>query len=104
MSAELEQAKIENRDTYVGALITIVIAGVLLVLIIFVGMTAWLQTEINYVQQDRKINVVNTELDNLRTQQTANITQYRAVNRQEGLYAIPIDNAMKIVVERNRKK
>ena len=97
MSESLEQAKMENRDTNVAALITVVVAGCMLILIIFVGMIAWLQTEIQTVELDRRINVVDPELDDLRTSQLANISQYRVINRQQGLYGIPIDRAMAIV-------
>ena len=96
-----EQAKHENRDMNVGALITIVIGGAMLVLIIFIGMIAWLQTEINYVREVRIIEAPNPQLESLRSQQITNI-EMRGVDAQGNMH-IPIQDAMQIVVEKNMR-
>ena len=97
----LEKAKHENRDTNVGALITVVIAGAMLVLIVFVGMIAWLQTERNYILQKRVIEATYPEVESLKSEQLANITtEGKDVKGNEH---IPIDQAMELVVERNAR-
>ncbi|QDU35050.1 hypothetical protein KS4_31270 [Poriferisphaera corsica] len=94
----LEKAKHENRDMNVGVLVTIVIAGVMLILIIFVGMIAWIQTEIGYIRQERVVEVPNEVLESLRSEQLANITT--TGKDAQGNDHIPIDVAMKLVVDR----
>ena len=96
-----EKAKHENRDMNIGALITIVIAGIMLVLIIFVGMIAWIQTEIAAIEKERRIEVENATLQSLNSEQLANIT--RQGKDTTGKELIPIEQAMLIVIQQHNK-
>ena len=97
-----EKAKHENRDMNIGALITIVIAGIMMVLIIFVGMIAWIQTEIKAIEKERRIEAENAVLQSLNAEQLSNISMQGMDST--GKQRMPIEKAMLVVIEQNKNR
>lgn len=52
----------------------------------------------------RKHVVESEELERLRSEQLQTLEEYRWVDRERGILAIPIERAMELVVEDNRKE
>jgi hypothetical protein len=92
----------EKRDT--NAYLIIVLGGLLMVLFIF---AIWFIWQVYFQAQDRLVQEVVTQpqLDSLRQARQLErepLHQYQVLDSEAGIYSIPIDSAMKLMVEEAR--
>lgn len=82
---------------------TVAAASVLLVLTIVLLTQAWFQYEVNLERNTSRKLTVNPELQSLQEKQLANINSYRWVDSNHQIVRLPIERAMAVTIERNRK-
>jgi hypothetical protein len=93
----------EKQEANVSLLFTIGAAGAILLLVIIVGVQAlYLRTEQNELAQYDNAPVV--WLSNLRLEQQTKLATYRWIDKDKQVVAIPIDEAMKLYVEKQGQK
>jgi len=86
-------------DMNVPLLVTLGVIGVILALVCVFGTQAYF-LYITDVEAERKADMsVNYTLTDLRDQQTKNITTYRWIDRNKKIAAIPVEEAMKSLIE-----
>jgi hypothetical protein len=85
-------------------IITVGAVGGFLVIVIVIGLQAWFMSEEQAELDHKYAGVVNQELQDVRQQQRTNLTTYRWIDRNKGIAAIPIDRAMKLLVEQKELK
>lgn len=76
----------------------VVILFAIIVLLVVVFYNA--QTQEEFVKD---VSEPQVEFDQLAAQQRGNLTDYRLLDKEKGVYAIPISRAMEIVVARRQK-
>lgn len=79
-----------SRDMNLPVLVTLFVMGTILVYVIVVATQAWFRWEFNREFQVKVVNQPHFELDQLRTQQQAQL--------ENG--PVPIDQAMRLTIER----
>jgi len=88
-----------EQDANVPLVLTIgIVAGILLIVIV-IGLQGWYQSEENDERAIKADHYKNTELIELKQTQTNNISQFRWVDKTKNVVAIPIDQAMRIVID-----
>ena len=83
----------------------IIFVGVLSILLLFViviGVQAWFRDQ-ELGEEARYVNRPVKGLVEVRSEQLAKINDYRWVDRKNGIAAIPIEQAMKVVVQKEGK-
>ena len=84
-------------------IITIGAVSGFLLLVIVIGLQAWFMSE-EQDEMDRKYaGAVNFQLADLRAEQQTKLNTYRWVDRDKQVVAIPIDDAMKLLMQTNGK-
>lgn len=95
----------EPRDKMnIPVIITVSLVTAVLVLLSVVGVQAFFRFEQEKEARVKIIEAPNDDLDQLNNQQLAEIQQYRWVDREKGLAAIPIDRAMAIYAKEESGK
>jgi len=89
---------VATEDLSTSRIAAIGIVGVLLLLVLILGTEAFFgwQSEAELAMYD---NAPTYGLENLKAAQLEKINQYRWVDREKQLVAIPIDQAMQIMVQ-----
>ena len=88
-----------KQEVNVSLVVTIgVISGIML-LVIVIGIQAWYQNEEDIELANKEVEFPNNALISLQTDQRANINTYRWIDKKNNVVAIPIHDAMKIMVE-----
>lgn len=82
---------------------TSAVFSVLLVATIILLTQAWFHHEVNIERQDARKRTVNYELQAIHEQQLAHISEYRWVDSKHQVVTLPIERAMELTIERNRK-
>ena len=95
----------EPRDEMnIPVIVTVSLVTTVLVLLSVVGTQAFFRFEQEKINRIRVIEAPNDDLDQLNNQQLAEIQQYRWVDREKGLAAIPIDRAMALYAQEEQEK
>jgi hypothetical protein len=88
-----------KQEVNVSLVVTIgVISGILL-LVVVIGVQAWYQNEEDIEFARKEVEFPNDALISLQTEQKANINTTRWVDKKNNVVAIPISQAMKIMVQ-----
>jgi hypothetical protein len=87
----------------VPVLATCGILGVLLLVVVVFGVQAYFLNYQNEEEARKADNTVNHFLVDLRSEQHKNISTYHWVDKDKKIAAIPIEDAMKAVVQANGK-
>ena len=86
----------EPRDKMdIPVIVTVALVTVILVVLSVVTTEAYFRFEQEKINWVRVIEAPNDDLDQLNTQELTQIQQYRWVDREKKLVAIPIEDAMK---------
>lgn len=95
----------EPRDKMnIPVIVTVSLVTVIFVMLTVVGTQAFFRFEQEKEARVKIIEAPNDALDRLNNQQLAEIQQYRWVDRENGLAAIPIDRAMAIYAKEESGK
>jgi hypothetical protein len=92
-----------KEDVNSPLILTIGAISGLLVLVCVIGLQAWFMSEEQRELEDKYASAVNYGLKDLRTAQSAHLQGYRWLNAQKTVAAIPIDEAMKLLIENKGK-
>ena len=88
-----------KQEVNVPLIVTIGIVSGIMLLVTVIGVQAWYQDEEQAEAAAKAQEYQNTWLDNLKTDQQANIGTYRWVDKKTGTVAIPVSDAMKIMAD-----
>jgi hypothetical protein len=91
----------DNTDS--ALIITIGAVSGFLVIVLAIGLQAWFLSEEQAETQRKNASAVNYQLAELRNEQQQKITTYRWIDREKQVAAIPIDDAMKLLVQNGGK-
>jgi hypothetical protein len=83
----------------VPLIVTVGVISFILVVVLIVGTEAWYDSEAQAEFNFEADAYPNTELLSLKAGQLANINSYRWVDQKKGIVAIPIEDAIKIMVQ-----
>lgn len=92
-----------KEDVNSALIITIGAVAGFLVLVIAIGLQAWFMSEEQAELDQKYSSAVNYELAELRSQQQANLSTYRWIDRRKQVAAIPIDDAMTLLIRNHGK-
>ena len=73
----------------------------LMVIVAAIGLQAWFMTEEQREFNQKSATSINYELTNMNDAQTKNIMTYRWVDADKKVAAMPIDQAMKVLIQNN---
>lgn len=89
--------KTDDVNTPMIALIGIL--GAVLLFVLTVGLQAWIQGYQEGEHYRKVVEPPDQQLSELDSKQLQDINTYRVIDPKKGIYAIPIDRAMDLVVE-----
>jgi hypothetical protein len=87
-----------KQEVNVSLVVTIGVVAGILIIVCVIGVQAWYQNEEQAEMAVKAVEFPNYALISLKTDQLANINTYRWVDKKNGVVAIPIDLAMKVMV------
>jgi hypothetical protein len=90
-------------DTNAPLIITIGAVSGFLVIVLAIGLQAWFLNEEHQEIQQKWDGSVNVRLVDLRKQQEATINSYRWIDREKQIAAMPVDEAMKLLIQNKGK-
>jgi LytS/YehU family sensor histidine kinase len=79
-------------------IVTIGIVSGIVLLVLIVGTQAWYEDEVDTEAAAKALEFPNKALIDMKSQQKANIETARWVDRKNNVVAIPVEDAMKIMV------
>ena len=92
-----------HEDTNSPLILVIGAVSGFLVIVIVIGLQAWFlseeQTELSQVYSEAE----NYQLQELREEQERNLSTYRWIDREKQIVAVPVDEAMKMLIENKGK-
>lgn len=93
----------QREQANVPLLLTIGAVSGFLVIVLSMGIQAWFLREVQREVAQKWDNTPLQPITDIRRAQETNISTYRWVDKDKKVVAIPIDEAMKIVAQQNRK-
>lgn len=99
----IDPAQQEHMDMNLPLIGTVAAAGGMLVFVIIVCTHAWFLHVQAKAKEAATYNQVNHELVDRRQQQRDSLNQYRWVDNNQTIVAIPLDRAMELTIEKYRK-
>lgn len=94
----------EKRDVNVKKLLLWGIAGVVIIVISLVAITEYF----SFIKEDYYFQAVekprSQELMDLRERENKELNSYELIDKEKGIYRIPIQRAMELMAEENSKK
>jgi len=73
-----------------------------MVIVAVIGLQAWYMSE-ERRELEQYSNTANPQLVELRKAEQANLTSYRWINKDKQIAAVPIDDAMKLLIQNKGK-
>ncbi|HVT89226.1 MAG TPA: hypothetical protein VHD56_10270 [Tepidisphaeraceae bacterium] len=93
-----------NQDENSSFIITVGAVSGFLVIVIAIGLQAWFMSEQQSELESLYDKSVNVDLQDLKDKQRANLTTYRWIDKEKGIAAMPIDQAMKLLVAQKKDR
>lgn len=93
----------QTDDSNAQVILTIGAVSGFTVIVLAIGLQAWFLSEEQAELQVKQEQSVNMELVEARVAQEAKINTYRWIDQQRRVAAIPIDQAMKLLIENQGK-
>jgi len=90
-----------KQEVNVPFVLTVGFISAILLFVVVIGTEAWFYSEEQNEIARKNAEYPNTELLQLKAGQTDHLTKYRWVDQKKGIVAIPIEEAMKIMVASN---
>lgn len=90
-------------DTQSQLLLTIGAISGLVVIVLVIGIQAWFMSEEQSEAQLKFGQAVHMQLVQTREKETANINSYRWIDKDKQVAAIPVEQAMKVLIENKGK-
>ena len=92
-----------KEDVNSPLIFTIGAVSALLAIVVVVGLQSWFMYEEQAEKDQNYAGAVNHQLVDLRKEQQSNITGYRWIDRDKKVAAVPIDEAMKLLIQNKGK-
>ena len=92
-----------QEDTNSPLILVIGAVSGFLVLVIVIGLQAWFMSEEQAELSQVYSGAVNYQLHDLRAEQQARMNTYRWIDRDKQIVAVPVDEAMKMLIESKGK-
>jgi hypothetical protein len=92
-----------KEDVNSQLIITIGAVSGFLVIVVVIGLQAWFMNEEKREMDEKYANAQNTELVALRNEERAQISTYRWIDKDKKIAAIPVDNAMALLIQNKGK-
>ena len=93
----------QREQANVPLLLTIGAVSGFLVIVLAIGIQAWFLREVQREVAQKWDNAPLQPITDIKRQQETNISTYRWVDKDKRRVAIPIDEAMRIVVQQNQQ-
>src|SRR5215211_2431740 len=93
----------QREQANVPLLLTIGAVSGFLIIVLAIGLQAWFLREVQYEVRAKWDNVPIQPISDMRQQQMESIRNYRWVNKEKNRVAIPIDEAIKLMVQNQGK-
>jgi hypothetical protein len=90
----------KTSDMNIPVLATIGVTSVILVVVIVLGAQGWIRTQTAREYEAKVVNQPNLALQNLNSAAESHLTEYRWIDRDNNIAAIPLNEAMREVVRR----
>jgi hypothetical protein len=90
-----------KQEVNVPFVLTVGFISAILLIVAVIGTQAWFYSEEQNEIDRKNREYPNTELLTLKAGQTEHLTKYRWIDQKKGIVAIPIEAAMKIMVDSN---
>ena len=74
-----------------------------MVIVAVIGLQAWYMSEERRELEQKYSNAANPQLVELRKAEQANLTKYRWIDKDKQVAAVPIDEAMKLLIQNKGK-
>jgi len=94
---------VEKHNVNVNVLVAIGSISTVLLIVTIVGIEAWFHYEHNLEAETKQASSVNWSLEDQRLEQLEKINRYRWRDAQNNVAIIPIDRAIKLVVEERQQ-
>jgi hypothetical protein len=92
-----------QEDTNSPLILVIGAVSGFLVIVIVIGLQAWFLNEEQQAYSEVYSASENYQLRDLRVAQQANTSTYRWIDREKQIVAVPVDDAMKMLIENKGK-
>lgn len=80
------------------------IAGVIILIVILVLLSDYFMIEKEDIVFETNLKPVSAELRQIRSMETEALTNYKILDKDKGIYQIPIERAMQLIAEENFKQ
>jgi hypothetical protein len=88
-----------NEGSNAQVILTIGAVSGFTVIVLAIGIQAWFLSEEKSEMESKYADAVNMQLVELRTRQHANISNYRWIDKPNQVAAIPVGEAMRVLIE-----
>lgn len=102
-SPETEQVGYERRDVGIRKLLLIGIAGILAIVIVMLVLMDYYTAYTEKVISEVVLEPESKELRELRARESEVLGSYKLLDEQKGIYRIPIDSAIELMLEEAEK-
>jgi hypothetical protein len=92
-----------KEDVNSQLIITIGAVSGFLVIVVAIGLQAWFMNEEKREMDEKYANAQNPELVEMRKDQHAKISTYRWIDKDKKIAAIPVDDAMTMLIQNKGK-
>jgi hypothetical protein len=92
-----------QEDTNSPLILVIGAVSGFLVIVIVIGLQAWFLNEEQQELSQVYSGAVNHQLRDLRIEQNRNVSTYRWIDRDKQIVAVPVDEAMKMLIQNKGK-
>ena len=91
----------EKLDINVRFIIGIAVVTIFVLIIIVVILNDYFIAEKEQMVYELQLKPESTELRSIRAFETETLTEYKILDEEKGIYRIPIERAMKLIVDEN---
>jgi hypothetical protein len=91
----------ERQDINPKLVIIYSVLGMIILVVILVLLRDYFMIEKENIVYDTTLKPVSAELRDIQAKDTEILTNYKLLDKQNGIYQIPIDQAMRLIAEEN---
>ncbi len=103
-SSQSVDAGYETRDVNVLIIVVLALACVALVAIAAVGLNEYFLMTRDRIVQEQVLGKISPAMIELRQQEQRLVTEYGVVDAEKGIYRIPVDRAMELLIQQTPGK
>ncbi len=94
----------ERQDINPKIVIGYSVAGMIILIVILVLLTDYFMIEKEEIVYQTNLKPVSVDLREIRAMETETLTNYKLLDKDKGIYQIPIERAMQLITEESFRK